>query len=126
MSGERLLTNTELQALRPEERVKYVHKIILNVLDVKKEMTLSEIIDKTGLGRPTVTKHLGLLTALQQVRKEEKILGRNKISFYKKIGNILSNNQPTFQPDDNTVYSFFTLENDKDKSICIQQREEDE
>jgi hypothetical protein len=126
MPQKHLLTNGEVQALRPEERARYVHKLILDVLDVRKDKTLSEVIEASGVARPTVTKHLGLLVALQQVKKEERGLGRNKISFYKKVGNVLENNEHIFEGDGNIRYSFFTIESDEGKAICIQQKEEDE
>lgn len=126
MPKDKILTTNERMSLRPDERARYVQKLLLDALDAKRDMTASEIVEKTGLARPTITKHLELLAAKQMIRKEERELGRNKISFYKKVGNILENNQTLFEADEYTSYSFFTLGEDEGKSICIQQMEDDE
>ncbi len=126
MVKDKLLTTHERMALRPDERARYVQKVLMDVLSVEKDLTLSEIVEKTGLARPTLTKHLELLSAKQLIKKEERELGRNKIAFYKKVGKVLENNEHIFEADENIRYSFFTIENDEGKAVCIQQKEEDE
>lgn len=126
MVKDKLLTTHERMALRPDERARYVQRILLETLLSSKNMTLSEIVEKTGMARPTITKHLELLAAKQQIRKDERELGRNKISFYKKVGNVLEHNDFSFNAEEGTKYSFFVLEEDEGKSICVQQKEEDE
>lgn len=126
MAKDKLLTTHERMALRPDERTRYVQKVLMDALHVKKDMTLSEIVEKTGLARPTITKHLELLAAKQLIKKEERELGRNKIAFYKKVGNVLENNEFSFEAENDTKYSFFVLEEDEGNAVCIQQKEEDE
>ncbi len=120
-----LLTNEELKGLRPRERGRYVQNLILNTLDEKKDYALSEIIEKTGLARPTITKHLDALVSTQQVFKESRQLGRMQIAFYKRTGSIKQKEEMKSKNNEST-YSFFVLDNGDEKSICIQQKIEDE
>jgi len=120
-----ILTTEELKGLRPRERGRYVQNLILNTLDEKKNYALSEIIEKTGLARPTITKHLDALVSTQQVFKEEIQLGRMQIAFYKRVGSI-KKKEEVKSKDNESTYSFFVLDNGDDQSVCIQQKIEDE
>ena len=120
-----ILTNEELKGLRPRERGRYVQNLILNTLDEKKDFALSEIIEKTGLARATITKHLDTLVSTQQVIKEERQLGRMQIAFYRRIGTV-NKKEEIKSKDNESTFSFFVLDNGENKSICIQQKEVDE
>lgn len=120
-----ILTTEELKGLRPRERGRYVQNLILNTLDEKKNYALSEIIEKTGLARATITKHLDGLVSTQQVFKEERQLGRMRIAFYKRTGSI-NKKEEIKSKDNESTYSFFVLNNGDDQSVCIQQKTEDE
>ena len=122
---ETILTTEELKGLRPRERGRYVQNLILNAVDGKKNYALSEIAEKTGLARPTITKHLDGLVSTQQIFKEERQLGRMQIAFYKRAGSI-SKKEEVKSKDNESAYSFFVLNNGDDQSICIQQKTEDE
>lgn len=120
-----ILTNEEVKALKPRERGRYVQNLILNALDEKKDFALSEIIEKTGLARATITKHLDNLVSTQQVIKDERQLGRMQIAFYKRTG-IINKKEELPSKDNDSVYSLFVIENGEEKSICIQQKGQDE
>lgn len=120
-----ILTTEELKGLRPRERGRYVQNLILSTLDEKKEYALSEIIEKTGLARQTITKHMDALVSTQQVLKEERQLGRMQIAFYKRAGSVKKKEEMISQ-DKESTFSFFVLDNGDDKSVCIQQKIEDE
>jgi hypothetical protein len=120
-----ILTNEELKGLRPRERGRYVQNLILNTLDEKKDFALSEIIEKTGLARATITKHVDNLVSTQQVIKDERQLGRMQIAFYRRTGSI-EKKEEIKSKDNESSYSFFVLDNDDGGSVCIQQKEVDE
>ena len=120
-----ILTNAELRGLRPKERGRYVQNLILSTLSEQKHYALSELVEKTGLARPTITKHLDALVSTQQVLKEETWLGRMRIAFYKRTGTI-GKKEEIKSENSESLYSFFVLDNGDDQSICIQQKMEDE
>ena len=120
-----ILTTEELKGLRPRERGRYVQNLILNTLDEKKNYALSEIVEKTGLARPTITKHVDALVSTQQVFKEERQLGRMQIAFYKRTG-LIKKKEEVKSKDNESTFSFFVLDNGDEQSVCIQQKTEDE
>ena len=123
---ENILSNEELKALRPKERGRYVESLILNVVNEKRDFTISELIAKTGLARVTLMKHLDNLVLQQQILKQERGLGRITIGFYKKAGSVAKKEEFRSTSDPSIAYSFFVLDNDDQRQICIQQKEEDE
>lgn len=125
-SLETILSPEELNGLKPRERSRYVQKLILNVLSKNQDLTLSEIMDKTGLSRVTVSRHLDSLVSSQQVLKKERGMGRIKIGFYKLAGSIVKKEEFRSEKEESLLFSFFVLDNGDSNSICIQQKEEDE
>lgn len=123
---EKVLSPIELNALKPTERSRYVQNLILNVLSKSHDLTLSEIMEKAGLSRVTVAKHLDSLVSSQQVLKKERGMGRIQIGFYQLAGSFEKKEELRSQKDDSLLFSFFVLENGDTNSICIQQKEEDE
>ena len=121
-----ILSPIELRTLQPKERSRYVQKFIVSVLSKSDDLTPSEIMEKTGLSRPTVVRHLDALVSRQQVLKRERGMGRMHIGFYRLAGFFERKEEFRSTKDDSLVFSFFVLESDDTSSICIQQKEEDE
>lgn len=125
-SMETILSPDELNGLKPRERSRYVQNLILNILSKSQDLTLSEIMEKTGISRVTVARHLDSLVSSQQVLKKERGMGRIQIGFYKLAGSFEKKEEFRSQNTDSLFFSFFVLENGDTDSICIQQKEEDE
>lgn len=120
------LTMKELRSLRPRERGRYVQNLILGTLDESKPYTLSDIVEKSGLSRQTVSKHLDALASTQQVKKAEQRLGRMSVALYTRAGRI-SRKEELSRTAGPARHSFFVLEDgDGEQSVCIQQKGEDE
>lgn len=119
------LSPEEFKGLPPRERGRYVQNLILNNLKDGKEYVATEIIEKVGLARATITKHLNILASTQQISKEEQYLGRMPMIFYKRIGSA-SKKEDIRSKDNKKIYSFSVLDNEGEQSVCIQQKIEDE
>lgn len=119
------LTAEEMRGLRPRERGRYVQDLILGSLDESKPYSLSEIVDRTGLARPTVSRHLDALASRQQVKRAEQRLGRMTVSFYTRMGRV-SCREDLSRTSGESSYSFFVLEDGDEQSVCIQQKGGDE
>lgn len=123
---EARLTVKELRSLRPRERGRYVQELILATLDESRPYTMSEVAEKSGLARQTVSKHLDALASTQQVKRTEQRLGRMSVSLYTRAGRI-SRREELRRADGPARHSFFVLEDgDGEQSVCIQQKGEDE
>lgn len=122
---ESKLTAKEMQSLRPRERGRYVQNLILGSLDESKPYSLSEIVDRTGLARPTVSRHLDALASTQQVKRAEQRLGRMTVSFYTRMGRV-SRREELSRTSGESSYSLFVLEDGDEQSVCIQQKGGDE
>lgn len=123
---ETRLTMKEMRSLRPRERGRYVQNLILGTLDESKPYTLSDIVEKSGFSRQTVSKHLDALASTQQVKKAEQRLGRMSVAFYTRAGHI-SRKEELSRTEGPSRHSFFVLEDgDGEQSVCIQQKGEDE
>ena len=123
---ESILSPEELNGLKPRERSRYVQNLILNVLSKNQDLTLSEIMEKAGLSRVTVSRHLDSLVSSQQVIKKERGMGRIQIGFYKLAGSFAKKEEFRSEKNNSLFFSFFVLDNGDTNSICIQQKEEDE
>lgn len=121
-----ILKPNDLRALKPKQRHRYVQRLILHILSKNEDLTLSEIMEKTGLSRPTVVRHTDYLVSCQQVLRRERGLGQIHIGFYKLAGVFDRKEELRSNKDTSLLFSFFVLENDDECSICIQQKEEDE
>ena len=122
---ESKLTVKEMQSLRPRERGRYVQELILSTLDESKPYTLSDIVEKTGLARPTVAKHLDAMSSTRQVKKTEHRLGRMSVALYARMGRV-SRKEEVHRSGGRANYSLFVLEDGNEQSVCIQQKGEDE
>lgn len=122
---ETKLTVKELRSLRPRERGRYVQGLILATLDESKPYALSDIVEKTGLARPTVAKHLDAMASTQQVKKSEHRLGKMTVSLYTRMGRVLLK-EDLSRTSDPANYALFVLEDGDERSICVQQKGEDE
>ena len=123
---ETRLTMKELRSLRPRERGRYVQNLILATLDESRPCTLSDVVEKSGLSRQTVSKHLDALASTQQVKRSEQRLGRMTVSLYMRMGRV-SRREEMAREGGPSRHAFFVLEDgDGEQSVCIQQKGEDE
>jgi DNA-binding transcriptional ArsR family regulator len=121
-----MLSKAEVMALRPADRERYVQRLLLEILSDGKEYTVRDIIQKTSLARPTVTLHLQGLESNQQIVSNIKNLGAMRVRFYSKQAQMVNKTESKFKSSRNTNFVFFTLDSERQRSICIQEREKDE
>jgi len=117
------LSPEEVQALRPNEREKYVRGLIKNILSLNESgVMVSEIVDATNLNRITVTKHLEHLVAIREAYKSNRGTG----SIYYLNGRPAHPTDRISVPIGNKVYDFFKLENAMGTFVFIQEKEQNE
>lgn len=121
-----MLSKAEVIAMRPADRERYVQRLLIDILSDGKEYTVRDIMQKTSLARPTVTLHLQQLESQQQIAAEVKNLGAMRVRFYKRHGQIENKTESKSKFSGNTNYAFFTLDSERQHSVCIQQKEKDE
>lgn len=117
-----LLTQEEVQALRPEDRDTYAEKVIKELLTANtKGITISEIIDITGITRPTITKHLKRLVAIREATFQK----RGNLSIYFKNGEVTDTHNIFDSINRGTSYRFNRVVNEDENYIYIQEISED-
>jgi hypothetical protein len=121
-----VLSKEEVNGMKPVERERYVQDVLLGIFEGDKIWTIREIIEKTALARPTVTKHLHRLVDTQQISSDTKMLGNFSVTYYKKSGNIDNKKELQRKFSGPSNYVFFTIDTDDEHSICIQQKDKDD
>jgi hypothetical protein len=118
-----LLTQSEIKALRPNEREDYVRAAILEILRKNdRGVTVSEVMDSTLFNRVTITKHLEYLVAIREAYKIDRGIG----TVYFKNGKIAHETDKLTISCGRKTYDFFKLENPEGIFIYIQEKEQDE
>ena len=117
-----LLSQEEVLSLRPKDRDTYAEKIIIQLLEANpKGVTVSEIVEITGLNRSTITKHSKKLVAIREAHRQV----RGNLSIYYKNGTILSSKSILNNISRNTSYTFMRIINDEGKYIYLQEKTND-
>jgi len=124
-SLSRPLTKTEMMALHPVRRDRYVHDLILQAVSEDKAMTLKRVAAATDLTRPTVQKHLQGLVSEQRVIMIEERVGDIRVMTFKRAGKI-EKGGPKGEFVGRRNYGFFTINSGDSQSVIVQQREKDE
>jgi hypothetical protein len=118
-----LLTQNEIQALRPNEREDYVRAAILEILRKNDQgVSISEVMEATSFNRVTVTKHLEYLVAVREAYKRERGIG----TLYFKNGKLAHETDKLSITCGRKTYEYFRLENPDGTFIYIQEKEQDE
>lgn len=118
-----LLTQSEVKALRPNEREDYVRAAILEILRKNdRGVTISEVLGATSFNRVTVTKHLEYLVAIREGYKLERGIG----TLYFRNGKLAHDTDKLAVTCGRKTYDFFRLENPEGIFIYIQEKERDE
>ena len=119
------LSKTEMMALNPARRDRYVHDLVWQAVSEEKAMTLKDIAKATDLTRPTILKHLQGLVNEQRVISEEQRLGDIRIMTFRRAGQIKkSGARRDFIGRRN--YAILTIDSGDSQSVIVQQREKDE
>jgi DNA-binding transcriptional ArsR family regulator len=116
------VTPEDLKNMRPKDRDEAVQKMLLQILDLNTQgVTISELVDQTGISRPTMTLHMKTLVATREAYKNT----RGKVSFFYKNGKVVHAKSTECRFGDR-FYKFFRLENSQGNFIYIQERQVDE
>lgn len=118
-----VLSPSDIQVLKPDERENYVRTLIKNILSMNENGAMaSEIVEATGLNRITVTKHLEYLVAIREAYKKDRGTG----AVYYINGKLMHPTDRFSLPIENKIYDFIRLENAEGQFVFIQEKEQDE
>lgn len=119
---ESIFSTNEILRLSPSERDAYIENIILEVLKMNKRVTVSQLSEQLPFSRPTVTKHLDMLTAIG----EAYCVQIGNLSVYSKNGKIVHEADVQSVVVQDKTYTFYKLKNQEGDFLYIQERELDE
>lgn len=120
---DNLVSNEELQSLRPKDRDQYVQKLTLEILEINPQgVTVSEIADQTKINRNTVASHMKTLVAI----REAYAINRGNLSIFYKNGKVVHARSTEHRFPNDRFYKFYRLENEQGKFVYIQERQLDE
>lgn len=117
------LVDKDYQSLSPDEKERYVFKVLKNILDGNPDgVTKSNIQDITPFGRKTIDKHLEKLVALNEgyVRR----MGGTDV--YYPNGRLLHSSVNEVREIDGKTFQVQHLESLSGESIYLQEIERDE
>ena len=118
-----ILDTHEIMRLSPRRRENYSSKTIKAMLEKNPDgLTISQVSEKTHLTKSTTVKHLEMLVAKREARKESRKepreMGDIKIAVYFPIGTI---GKGELVHCKNGTYRFARLENETGKYIYIKE-----
>jgi hypothetical protein len=119
---EKIFAAEEIKRLSPSERDSYIHNIILEILGMNKHVTISQLSEQLPFSRPTVTKHLDMLTAIG----EAYCIQMGNLSVYSKNGKIVHEADLQSIVVQDKIYTFYKLQNQEGEFLYIQERYFDE
>lgn len=119
---ERIFTQEKIKRLSPSERDNYIQNIILEILGSNKYVTVSQLSDQLPFSRPTVTKHLEMLTAIGEAYS----IQMGNLSVYSKNGKIVHEADVQSIVVHDKIYTFYTLKNQEGDFLYIQEKYLDE
>ncbi len=119
----KILPTQEIASMRPQDRERYIEKVILSILEANpRGVTIPEITAKTEFYRDTVAKHLERLVAT----REGYCVTRGNVSVYYKNGQVVHATDVKDSTSPNRNYTFYKLENEDGVFVYIQEKELDE
>ena len=119
---EKIFTQEKIKRLSPSERDKYIHNIILEILDWNKYVTVSQLGEQLPFSRPTVTKHLEMLTAIGEAYS----IQMGNLSVYSRNGKIVHEADVQSIVVHDKTYTFYKLKNQEGDFLYIQEKYLDE
>ena len=119
---EKIFKNEEIKRLSPSERDSYIQNTILEILGMNKHVTISQLSEQLPFSRPTITKHLDMLTAIG----EAYCIQMGNLSVYSKNGKIVHEADLQSIVAQDKSYTFYKLQNQEGDFVYIQERYLDE
>lgn len=120
---ENILTQADLQSLRPKDRDEYIQKTLLQILELNLQgVTISELSEQAKISRNTFAKHMKTLVAI----REAYATNRGNLSVFYKNGKVVHAKTTEYTFPNDKFYKFFRLENEQGKFIYVQERQLDE
>lgn len=119
---EKIFTQEKIKRLSPSERDNYIQNIILEILGLNKYVTVSQLSEQLPFSRPTVTKHLEMLTAIGEAYR----IQMGNLSVYLKNGKIVHEADVQSIVVHDKIYTFYKLKNQEGDFLYIQEKYLDE
>jgi len=119
---EKIFTQDTIKRLSPSERDNYIQNIILEILGLNKYVTVSQLSEQLPFSRPTVTKHLEMLTAVGEAYR----IQMGNLSVYSKNGKIVHEADVQSIVVHDKIYTFYKLKNQEGDFLYIQEKYLDE
>ena len=120
---DNIITQEELQTLRPKDRDECLQKLLLQILDLNGQgVTIGELTEQIKINRNTLASHLKTLVAIREAYE----LNRGRLSVFYKNGKVVHARSTEHKAPNDRFYRFFRLDNDQGKFIYIQERQLDE
>ena len=118
-----IITQDELQNLRPKDRDECLQKLLLQILELNNQgVTIAELAEQARMNRNTLASHLKTLVAI----REAYVLSRGRLSVYYKNGKVVHARSTEHKAPNDRFYRFYRLDNNEGKFIYIQERQLDE
>ena len=115
---EKIFSSDQIKRLSPAERDSYIQNVILEILSLNKRVTVSQLSQQVPFSRPTVTKHLDMLTAIG----EAYCIQIGNLSVYSKNGKIAHEADVRSIVVEDKTYTFYKLKNQEGDFLYIQER----
>jgi len=120
---ENIITQEELQVLRPKDRDECIQKLLMQILELNPQgVTISELADQARISRNTLASHMKTLEAIREAYS----INRGKLSVFYKNGKVVHAKSTEYKFPNDRFYKFYRLENEQGKFIYIQERQVDE
>jgi transcriptional antiterminator len=118
-----IITQDELQNLRPKDRDECVQKLLLQVLELNNQgVTIAELAEQIRINRNTLASHMKTLVAIREAYE----LNRGRLSVFYKNGKVVHARSTEYKSPNDRFYRFYRLDNDQGRFIYIQERQLDE
>ena len=119
---EKIFAVEEIKRLSPSERDSYIQNTILEILGMNRHVTISQLSKQLPFSRPTITKHLDMLTAIG----EAYCIQMGNLSVYSKNGKIVHEADVQSIVVHDKAYVFYKLKNQEGDFLYIQEKYSDE
>jgi len=120
---ESIITQEDLQGLRPKDRDECIEKLLLQILELNPQgVTIGEVTEQTKINRNTVASHMKTLVAIREAYD----ISRGKLSVFYKNGKVVHARSTEHKFPNDRFYRFYRLENDQGRFIYVQERQLDE
>ena len=115
---EKIFSTDEIKRLSPSERDGYIQNIILEILKLNKYVTVSQVDEQLRFSRPTIAKHLEMLTAIGEAYRVQ----MGNLSVYSQNGKVVHEADVESIVVSGKIYTFYKLKNQEGDFLYIQER----